>query len=422
MKRLNIILLTLLFFAGDGFSQVPDDGHEKCKDARDYVGCIRVLTGTTVSKEKAEIEEINNLKKSLALLPSRLQSVSPTEFSVALRPFTDALAAAKAAEEGSTYSLEEKNKILEITNPTLRLNEAIEIFRSTSNNRVVLESEAEVLYLPCSKFDSYIHSFNKLMESNVLDYPNFIMRIISDEHCATDSYRNLEEQMRFYIIDASKSILKSDNFPKYSNHYKDLGTLKAEWYESNRYDFSEYKSRSSKYSNKYMRNEEDKTMSTNSTARTNRAITKIYILEEPTIEKIKKMDKLLIKFQKRGYIGNQGAYNCMIDTQNRMYLSRLAKFYFDTKEGSRESNLLKVEELSLNLLASNWGPHLLSYESCKTFSLKGVGQRWKDEGKLCDSVCDDSTKSIYESRLGWVNQALHLLAKVEKETVLNSQK
>ena len=101
----------MLLFAGGVVSQVPDDVHEKCKDARDYVGCIRVLTGTTVSKEKAEIEEINNLKKSLALLPSRLQSVSPTEFSVALRPFTDALAAAKAAEEGSTYSLEEKNKI-----------------------------------------------------------------------------------------------------------------------------------------------------------------------------------------------------------------------------------------------------------------------------------------------------------------------
>ncbi|SVD58704.1 uncharacterized protein METZ01_LOCUS411558, partial [marine metagenome] len=276
--------------------------------------------------------------KTLALLPARLQSTSLRDFSLAIQPFADALAAAKAAEKSSNYSFEEKITILEITNLSLRLSEAIEIFRSTRNNRVVLKSEVEGLYLLCSKFDSYIDSFNKLMESNVLDYPNFIMRILSDDYCMTNTYRDLEGQMLSYIIDASESILKSGNFPKHSNQYKDLETLKAEWYESNRYDFSEYKSRASRYSNKYIRNKDDKPLPLKPTARTNKAITKIYILEKPTMDKIKKMDGLLIEFQKRGYMRNEW-YNCTIDTQNRMYLTRLAKFYFDTKEGSRESNL-----------------------------------------------------------------------------------
>jgi hypothetical protein len=42
-----------LLFAGGAVPQVPDEVHEKCKDARDYMVCIQVLTGTTVSKEEA---------------------------------------------------------------------------------------------------------------------------------------------------------------------------------------------------------------------------------------------------------------------------------------------------------------------------------------------------------------------------------
>ena len=126
MKQILLLLPILLLFAGGVVSQVPDEVHEKCKDARDYVGCIQVLTGTTVSKEEAEIEEIKNLKKTLALLPARLQSTSLRDSSLAIQPFADALAAAKAAEKGSNYSFEEKITILEITNLSLRLNEAIE--------------------------------------------------------------------------------------------------------------------------------------------------------------------------------------------------------------------------------------------------------------------------------------------------------
>ena len=53
MKRTLLTLSLLLLFAGGVVSQIPDDVHEKCKDARDYMGCIQVLTGTTVSKEEA---------------------------------------------------------------------------------------------------------------------------------------------------------------------------------------------------------------------------------------------------------------------------------------------------------------------------------------------------------------------------------
>ena len=118
MKRTLTLSVLLLLFAGVVVSQVPDDVHEKCKDARDYVGCIQVLTGATVSKEEAEIEEIKNLKKALALLPSRLQNTSLRDFSIAIQPFTDALAAAEAvAIVSSDYSIEDKTKILKLINP-----------------------------------------------------------------------------------------------------------------------------------------------------------------------------------------------------------------------------------------------------------------------------------------------------------------
>ena len=417
MKRTSLTLsLLLILFAGGVVSQVPDEVHEKCKDARDYVGCIQVLTGTAVNKEEAEIEEIKNLKKTLALLPSRLQNTSLRDFSMAIQPFTYALAAAEAAAiGGSDYSIEDKTKILELTNTSLRLSAAIDIFRSTWDRGIELEDENKQLELSCSMFDSTINRFNQLMESNVLDHPHFMIRILLEESCRTRSYRGLEGQMLFYIIDAIENILTKGKFPNYSKPYKDLNALKTDWYEANTYDLSEYKSRASEYSNKYMRNKDDKPLTLKPTARTNRGITKIYILEKPSMDQIKKMDGLLIKFQKRGYMRAE-FYNCTIDTQNRMYITRLAKFYFDTKEGSRESNLRKVEELSLNLLASDWEPHLLSYESC---TQKTLYSRSKYLFPLTSDFLKDMP-NIYEQNLGYVKQSQELLEKVEKERALNS--
>jgi len=50
------------------------------------------------------------------------------------------------------------------------------------------------------------------------------------------------------------------------------------------------------------------------------------------------MDELLIKFQKRR-IQKSEHRKCNDDSANIIYSIKLAQFYFDTKEGTRESNL-----------------------------------------------------------------------------------
>ena len=52
----------------------------------------------------------------------------------------------------------------------------------------------------------------------------------------------------------------------------------------------------------------------------------------------KNMDELLIKFQKRR-IQKSEHRKCNDDSANIIYSIKLAQFYFDTKEGTRESNL-----------------------------------------------------------------------------------
>jgi len=248
------ILLTL--FAGGVVSQVPDDVHEKCKDARDYVGCIQVLTGATVSKEEAEIEEIKNLKKALALLPSRLENTSLRDFSMAIQPFTDALASARAViEAGSDYSLEDKTKIVTLTNPSLRLSASIDIFRSTWRSGIdhdVAASPSVIghKFISCFTYDFYIDGFNSMYESNVLNYQHIFARAF-DAGCYLNNesgrpmYREYEGQMLYYIIDASKEILKAGSFPTYPFPYESLDKIKADYIEhiqiETRDDIAKYK-------------------------------------------------------------------------------------------------------------------------------------------------------------------------------------
>ena len=198
--KLSLTLSFLLLFAGGVVSQVPDEVHEKCKDARDYVGCVQVLTGTTVSKEEVEIEEIKNLKKALALLPSRLENTSLRDLSMAIQPFTDALASAEAAVgTGGDYSLEDKTKILNLITPSLRLSAAIDVYRSTWAQSIEYSVEFESFALPCSMFDWTIDTFNRRMESNVLDYENVVVRIFSANSCRTMNYR-FEGSVFFKVV------------------------------------------------------------------------------------------------------------------------------------------------------------------------------------------------------------------------------
>jgi len=409
--KLSLTLSLLLLFAGGVVSQVPDDAHEKCKDARDYVGCIQVLTGTTVSKEEAEIEEIKDLKKALALLPSRLENTSLRDLSMAIQPFTDALAAAEAAAiAGSDYSLEDKTKILNLITPSLRLSAAIDVYRATWNQSIEYSVKFENFRLACSMFDWTIDSFNRIMESNVLDYENVVVRIFSENSCRTSSYR-FEGIMQYYIVAASKNILREGKFPKFSKPHKSISELKAEWYEANTYDLSEYKSRALEYSNKYTRNKNDEYLSKRQTKKILLELSEISVFEDPTLVQIKKMDELLIKFQKRRLQKSEHR-RCNDDGANIIYSIKLAQFYFDTKEGTRESNLRKVEELSLAVLAANWGPHLLSFESCTQEIYYSVGYLSSTQSP---SEYLKIVIPAYELWVGRVNQAQELLAKVEKE-------
>ena len=267
MKRTSFALSLLLLFAGGVVSQVPDEVHEKCKDARDYVGCIQVLTGATISKEEVEIEEIKNLKKALALLPSRLQNTSLRDFSMAIQPFTDALASARAAAgAGSDYSLEDKTKILELTNPSLRLSAAIDIYRTTWGRGIKWDSEegsrgGSSKWVPCFLYDGLIDGFNNLFDSNVLSYHSIRSRafdfskidIVAIRHLSglntcylneDDSsviaypntkgrpiYRSYEGQMLYYIIDASEGILIKGSFPTYPLPLKSLSELTSNYVE-----------------------------------------------------------------------------------------------------------------------------------------------------------------------------------------------
>jgi len=280
MKRTSLVILSiLLLFAGGVVSQVPDEVHEKCKDARDYVGCIQVLTGATISKEEVEIEEIKNLKKALALLPSRLENTVLRDFSMAIQPFTDALASARAAAgAASDYSLEDKTKILELTNPSLRLSAAIDIFRTTWSNGI--ENDAgeshggSSKWVRCDSYDYLIDGFNDMFDSNVLSYhsihsrafdfskiakaglgniyvPSALGRLdtcyLNEDNSSVIAtglralaypstegrpiYRSYEGQMLYYIIDASEGILIKGSFPTYPLPRKSLSELKSNYIE-----------------------------------------------------------------------------------------------------------------------------------------------------------------------------------------------
>ena len=247
VKRTSLTLSLLLLFAGGVVSQVPDEVHEKCKDARDYVGCIQVLTGATISKEEAEIEEIKNLKKALALLPSRLENTSLRDFSMAIQPFTDALAAAEAvAIGGSDYSLEDKTKILKLTNPSLRLSSAVDIFRSTL--RMGIEFDSEVYpsvigskYVSCNSYDFYIDAFNQMFESNVINYHSiesrafnagcYLNKISLYDGSGKPMYREYEGTMLYWIIEAVNEITATGKFPVYLNPYKTLEELSVDYIE-----------------------------------------------------------------------------------------------------------------------------------------------------------------------------------------------
>ena len=241
MKR---ILSIFLLFSFTLSAQVPDEVHEKCKDVADYVGCVQIFTDSVVTKKETGIPEVKELKKALGLLPSRLQNTSLRDFSKAIQPFTDALAAAKLAHSDGKYSVEEKIEILTISNASMRLERAIQLFRDVWSMGIEIDANAypSVVgskYVSCSRYDFYIDAFNQWFESNVIDYAHIESRafnvgcylnsiIPNATSLGNPMYRKYEGEMLYWITEASKEININGDFPIYPYPYKTLEELSVE--------------------------------------------------------------------------------------------------------------------------------------------------------------------------------------------------
>ena len=260
MKRALSIFLLFCFTLS---AQVSDEVHEKCKDVADYVGCVQIFTGQIITKKETGIPEVKELKKALGLLPSRLQNTSLRDFSIAIQPFTDALASAKLAHKDNKYSIQEKNEILNITNASIRLEAAIQIYRDVWSKGVEIDANAypSVIgskYVRCSSYDSNIDIFNKIFESNVVSFHAMHMRIIdfsnlvgtvlddqgicymNDEDLGKSPfpntmgkpiYREYEGKMLISIIEAANEINATGKFPIFAKPYKNIEDALDESYK-----------------------------------------------------------------------------------------------------------------------------------------------------------------------------------------------
>lgn len=91
------ILLSLAVVTTHSLGQVTDAAHERCKDAADYVGCIKIFSGNFVEPNTPDAGD--ELKKALKILSSRIENTSLRDFSAAIQPFSDSLAIAASDQE-----------------------------------------------------------------------------------------------------------------------------------------------------------------------------------------------------------------------------------------------------------------------------------------------------------------------------------
>tara|TARA_Y100001935_G_C17269260_1_gene490951 strand:- start:67 stop:1374 length:1308 start_codon:yes stop_codon:yes gene_type:complete len=238
MKKILLIFLTFSFKLN---AQVPDEVHEKCKDVADYVGCVQIFTGSVITKKETGIPEVKELKKALSVLPSRLENTSLRDFSIAIQPFTDALASAQLAHTDEKYSVEEKIEIITLTNASMRIEAAIQFYRDVWSMGIEIDSNAypSVVgskYVNCSRYDFYINAFNKMFESNVINYWDINLRAFNAECLLNEGgrpiYRKYEGEMLYWIKEAIKEINKNSDFPNYPFPYKTLEELSFDFLKS----------------------------------------------------------------------------------------------------------------------------------------------------------------------------------------------
>ena len=257
MTRLLLTLLLTSFGSFTLSAQVPDEVHKKCKDVTDYVGCVQIFTGSVVTKKQTGIPEVKELKKALGLLPSRLQNTSLRDFSNSIRPFTDALAAARALESMEDYSPYQKKEIQKITSPSIILEGLVEVYRGAIADRIYLQVNFDRYELDCKRISGFPDRFNNLHRKNVIRFieqtSNFGFYV-----CKTNAWSAYEELMLFYITEASKSIVEDSNpFPEMSE-YDSYDSLQQQIYDKNKKIFAEYEGLESEIENNWSKTDREK--------------------------------------------------------------------------------------------------------------------------------------------------------------------
>ena len=102
MKRL--VLLALVLSAGNAHAQVDPKVAEQCKDVRDFVGCVKLMSGE--EGISASEDSIKGLVEALRILPARIRNSSRSSLYSNIQIFTDALQSVNPETLNSGYEKE----------------------------------------------------------------------------------------------------------------------------------------------------------------------------------------------------------------------------------------------------------------------------------------------------------------------------
>lgn len=126
--RVAFAICTAFLIAPNGYCQEPGKIYKECLKAADYKGCVQVLTqGST--QAPAQPSDIDRLRASLKVLPSRVENTSLQNFTINTQDFTDSLALVNAT------SLK-KEADLELHNGALRIQKMLEALQRAWSTRI----------------------------------------------------------------------------------------------------------------------------------------------------------------------------------------------------------------------------------------------------------------------------------------------
>ena len=229
----NLLLISALLFSFNGWAQVSDEIHQRCKDAADYVGCVQISTGS-IPTTKANDSEAD-LKKALKLLPRRLENTSLRDFSSAIQPFTDALALAETDDSIADSQLVRDSR---------KIDYALSVARSAWDTSI--EASVEMGSLgssafsastllrtnSCSVLNREVGAFNASIGGHAMNYPcsskkQSFMRVIRNENAMISIIRKA-------ALDISNGkALDYPSFISVEEHYEREKIRDDEWKKQN---------------------------------------------------------------------------------------------------------------------------------------------------------------------------------------------